>query len=253
MMNQGWLLATVFLPLFPFSMLFSLLARRIRHSWLRAALLLVWPQCGLLLLGGMSDVVPAWLQVWALATALLYAFRALALRDVWLWIVYMSVSLGATSWLLLASEGVQPIMLVMLALTLPLVILVLLTGELEKRFDAAYAGLGRGIAVTQPRLAGLIVLAILAVIATPVFPGFFAMLSSVMTHMTMAPLIAMLLLGLWLLWSWAGMRLLSGLVMGPPAQASGEITDLGMPLAMIYSAALFCLALSGLLLAQGLI
>ena len=74
------LLAGLFLPLFPLSMGFNFLLWRTRHVALRV-LLLLWPLAGLVLLRNHEIVIPDWIAPLALFTSALYAFRALALRD----------------------------------------------------------------------------------------------------------------------------------------------------------------------------
>src|SRR3569832_1394706 len=57
------LLAAFFLPLFPFSMVFNAALRAVRLVWLRAALLLIWPQIGEWLLAGAGMHLPqAWMS-----------------------------------------------------------------------------------------------------------------------------------------------------------------------------------------------
>ena len=254
MSDYAWLAAALFLPLFPFSMAFSVLARRLRGAWSRALLLLVWPQCGLWLLHALNGSdVPRWILPWAVMSALLYAFRAIPLRDAGLWQAYLSVSIGGVVWLLIGTVDGLAIELVTLALTLPLALLSLLTGEIEKRFGAAYAGLQGGMARRQPRLAGVFAVSMLAVIATPVFPGFFALLASTMAFVGLSPWLAAALLLVWLLWTWSGMRLLSGLLTGPVSRSAQQAGDLSQPLTMAYAGALLALALAGLALAGRLL
>ena len=50
MPEPSWIVAGLFLPLFPLGMVFNVLFQRIRNAWLRALLLLAWPLAGLGLL-----------------------------------------------------------------------------------------------------------------------------------------------------------------------------------------------------------
>jgi hypothetical protein len=66
-----YLLAALFLPLFPLSMVFNQGLGRLRQPWLRALLLLLWPQIGVLIISQAEAQVPDWFVVWALLTAAL--------------------------------------------------------------------------------------------------------------------------------------------------------------------------------------
>jgi NADH:ubiquinone oxidoreductase subunit 4 (subunit M) len=244
-MQVTCLLAALFLPLFPFSALFVVVHRKIKNPWARTALFLLWPQPGVILLTLAKPEVPDWVLAWATATALLYAIRALVVRELGLWLSYIGVSCWAIIWLVAAGDGLHDLALVALGMSLPLSLMTLLARELEKRFTAAYAGLYGGIVQTQPRLAALLVVGMLAVTATPLFPGFFTMLTSVIVQMSVSPLFALGLLLVWLLWTWSGMRLLQGLVMGPVNPMAREFADLETLSGGIYSALLVAMVWFG--------
>ena len=134
--------------------------------------------------------------------------------------------------------------------SLPLMLLALLGARLEERFGAAYTGLYGGLAQTLPRLSGVLVGVILAIVAAPLFPTFFAMLATVVAITPTMPLAALTVAGVWLLWSWAGTRLLQGL-MGP---ANGsKAPDLSLASTWAYTAVLVILLVSGHLLTGDLI
>jgi hypothetical protein len=234
----AYLLAALFLPLFPISLAFNTLFARLRQPLLRALLLLAWPQIGVYILlqtpGGIPDAV----VVWALLSAAFYAYRALALREVGLWIGFLATS----AWALIWSMGATPELLWLEALgfSLPLALLSLLTGALEQRVGAAHTALGGGLAAAAPRLAALFVVAVLAVEATPVFPGFFTLLAGVLGHAATAPGTALALLLVWLLWTWSGTRLLHGIVVGPRPHVPVE--DVSRPVAWGYATAFVALA-----------
>ena len=95
-----------------------------------------------------------------------------------------------------------------------------------------------------PRMSGVLVCVVLAVVATPLFPGFFAMLATVVATAPTAPLAALVMVGVWLLWSWAGARLLQGLIVGP-ANAAGA-PDLSLASTWAYAAVLVALFVGGL-------
>ncbi|MGW8246614.1 MAG: hypothetical protein ACWGOV_00775 [Acidiferrobacterales bacterium] len=241
------ILAGLFLPLFPLSMVFNLLFARLRHPMLRAVVLLAWPQVGLAIIFTAGVAVPGWLLVWALLTSLLYGLRALVLREVGLWSGFVATSAWALLWILHGS-GASPMQtqvqmqLFGLGISAPLVLLAFLVAGLERRFGAAYLGLYGGLAHSLPRFTGVLVVVVLAVIATPLFPTFFAMLSMIIKAFPATPIIAVGVGVVWLLWSWAGARLLQGLITGPQQLA---VADLGQANMWIYVVVLAGLMFSG--------
>ncbi|MEJ2060493.1 MAG: hypothetical protein P8Y64_08405 [Gammaproteobacteria bacterium] len=242
-------LAGLFLPLFPLSMAFNVLFNRIRNAWLRAMLLLAWPQLGLSLVPVADPSVADWFVALALFTSALYAFRAISLREMGQWAGYLATSAWALLWIVHVNH-VDPrlVRLYALAFSLPLVLLVLIGARLERYFGAAYSGLYGGLAQMLPRLAGVLVCVVLAITAAPLFPGFFAMLATITITTPTAPLAALVVAGIWLLWSWAGVRLLQGMIVGP---ASGEeVADLSLISTWAYVAVLIAL-LVGSLYAMG--
>jgi hypothetical protein len=208
----GYLLIGLFLPLFPLSIVFNAVLGRIAHPLQRSALLLAWPQVGLLVLSTFATEPPSWLVVWALVTSALYAFRLLAMREMGRWTGFLATSAWALLWLP-ASAGVPPsqLWLYAAAFSVPLAFVTLLARILEQRFGAAYTGLYGGLALSTPRLAGVLVISVLAATATPLFPSFFAMLGTLVVSQ---PVPAVVLTGVWLVWSWAAARLLQGLIVG---------------------------------------
>jgi NADH:ubiquinone oxidoreductase subunit 4 (subunit M) len=244
------ILAGLFLPLFPLSAAFTAVHERVGHRAGRVILLLAWPQAGLVLVQA-AGPPPDWVAPLALATAALYAFRAIALRELGQWTAYLATSLWALLWLA-GPEGAfaGSAHLHALGMSAPLALLALLTGWLEARFGAAYTGLYAGLAQTLPRFAGVLVVAVLASVALPLFPPFFTMLALLLTSVPGAPAMSLVLLVTWLLWTWAGARMIQGLVVGPadPDTVEFRVADLGQGAAWAYAAALAALAAGGLLL-----
>jgi NADH:ubiquinone oxidoreductase subunit 4 (subunit M) len=213
----------------------------LRNPWVRALLLLLWPQVGVLLLAQASEPAPAWFVTWALISAGLYAYRAIALREVGLWIGFVATSAWALLWVGVAEPA--SLHLQALSFSLPLALLSLLTGFLERRCGAAHTALGGGLAVAAPRFAALFVVAVLAAAATPVFPGFFTLLASVLDQVG-SPLTALALVATWLLWTWSGALLLQGMVVGAPRDTA--IEDLSITATWTYAAGFVALALVGI-------
>jgi NADH:ubiquinone oxidoreductase subunit 4 (subunit M) len=251
MTSLAYLLVGIFLPLFPLSMLFNVLYARVRNPVMRGLLLLVWPQIGLALVFafGLTHFEPGsnWILAWALMTSLLYALRALALREVGLWTSFVGTSSWALLWILLLGNGGNDaesfqLTLLTLGISVPLVMMALLGAGLEQRFGAAYLGLYGGLAQSIPRFSGVLVVVVLAIVATPVFPAFFALLSMIIKTTPVAPFIAIGVGLVWLLWSWAGARLLQGLIVGPKRNA---VADLSAATLWLYITVLVGLTLTG--------
>ena len=245
------IVAGLFLPLFPLSMVFNEVFDRIRAQKLRIALLLIWPQIGLVMASIANIDIPDWIIGWALFTSLLYGFRAVALREVGLWTSFLATSSWAILWVILdnGSEYTQ-LVFYALAFSAPLALLIVLCGELEKRFGAAYTDLYGGLAETVPRLSGVLVFVVLAVIATPLFPNFSAMLAAITGASATSFAAATVIACVWLIWSWAGARLLQGLIVGPAHEE--KTTDIGINSTWAYVAILSVLVISGIYSIGGL-
>src|SRR3569623_1666930 len=99
MSSMMWLLSAFFLPLFPLSMGFNAVFARLRHPLLRTALLLIWPQIGVLALSLEPPPLPEWVLALAVTTSILFGVRALALRELGLWTSLRSTSSGTLLWL----------------------------------------------------------------------------------------------------------------------------------------------------------
>lgn len=240
-----YLAFAIFIPLFPMSMLFNALYARIRSGLVRMAMLLLCPQAGLWLMSQTSMAIPDWLMPWAVGTALLYALRALVLRELGLWTAFLATSAWALLWLpLLGGLPHAQLQVWTLALSLPFILLAWLGVGLERRFGAAYTGLYGGLALTMPRYSGVLVCVVMAIMATPLFPGFFVLLDTIVTTAPVAPAIALGVGVVWLLWTWAGARLLQGLVVGR-ADRSREVDDLSLAGAWLYALLLLIFILAG--------
>lgn len=241
------LLAGIFLPLFPLSIAFNGALRVLRLPVLRALLLLVWPQFGVWLLTLSGHGVPEYFVLWALASALFYALRLLTTRDLGMWAGFLASSALALTWGM-AARGADALDLHLFVFwfSLPPALLLLLAGTLTQRFGAAYAGLQTGLARRLPRVAGVLALLVLAAMAMPLYPGFFAMLHLVKGFTAEAAIAALVV---WLLWSWAGSRLLGGLIFGP---RNGEpAADLGFVSLLLYLAVLTAFVAVGIHLIGG--
>lgn len=237
------ILAAFFLPLFPASVVFNRLAAATDPLAARLALFVLWPQIGVLLILWVDlAVAPGLIAAWAVLSAILYAFRMLTVREVGRWTTMLASSAWPLVWLYaLQAPAATNLVALTLALTAAPVLMLLVRAALASRLEAAYTGLHGGLAQDLPRLSGVIVVATLAAMALPLFPGFFALLA-VLGGATLWGAMGILLI--WLLWSWAGARLLEGTVFGP---RSGPIApDLSAP--ATWGVAL----LIGLIVAAGL-
>lgn len=244
-MDLRILAAALFLPLFPFSMLFNVLFEGVRKPFLRVALLIAWPEIGLWLLLGAEDRPPGWVIQLALATSLLYGFRALVLRELVHWISFLAISSWAVLWLAAGfTSDLDILRILALGFSLPLAILTLLADHLKKLFGASYAGLYNGLGHTMPRFSGILVFTILAVVATPVFPGFSAMTKAFLESTKGGLSGGVMLCLIWLTWGWAGARLIQGFVIGK--ENPGESQDLSLGLTWLYALLLTGLAVFGI-------
>jgi hypothetical protein len=245
----GLLLAAIFLPLFPLGMVFNLVFQRTRIAWQRSVLLVTWPFAGLYMLKVTAVQVPVEFAFWALISAMLYGFRALVIREVGVWTGFLATSAWALMWVSLA-VGLDPEELVfhVSAFSLPLVLLVLITAEVESRYESAYAGIISGIAEAQPRLAGVLVIIMLAVIGSPLFPAFFALLDSLMHVVRVLPVAALGVVVVWMLWSWSGIRLLQQLLVGPALAVRGS--DMSRSMTVGYGLSLSVLLVAGIYLSR---
>lgn len=216
---MNWLLpvlATMLLPLFPLSWLFNRLLTRLPLGWAQAVGIILLPQIGIELLH--ISVVPQALPVswrlygslWAVVSALLYAFRALSVRDVGIWTRLLASSGLALVWLDWWS-GAQLLAVQAFALTwsVPAALLLLLAAALTRRLGGAYLGLQGGLVVAVPRLTASLTMSALGLLATPLFPAFFALWRGFgQLPLAWVPL----LLPLPLLWGWASGRFFQDLL-----------------------------------------
>ena len=244
-MDTKILIAALFLPLFPLSMVFNVLFDRLRGPVPRIILLGVWPQIGLWLMKGSFESVPDWVIFLALFTSFLYGFRALVLRELVHWVSFLATSTWAILWLSMGfTDDMTTLSLLALGSSIPLVILTLLGDHLKKQFGASYAGLYNGLGHTMPRLSGLMVITMLAVIATPVFPGFTTMMTAILETTTSSLWGSLMLCLIWLMWGWAGARLLQGFVIGK--ESRGEFKDISATAAWFYALLLTGLGVFGI-------
>lgn len=239
----SYIIVGIFLPLFPFSMIFNAIHGRVHKPLLRILLLTLWPQIGLAIISVNSLEVTGGMLAWCLLTSMLYALRALALREVSLWTSFVGTSAWALLWVLLSyGETPHKLMLYCLGISVPLVLMTFLNAGLESRFGAAYLGLYGGLSQSIPRFTGILVLVVLAIVATPLFPTFFAMLNMILKAIPAAPSVAMGVAIIWLLWSWAGARLLQGLIVGPVMKSTSDLSQTSL---YLYIAALVGLLVAG--------
>jgi NADH:ubiquinone oxidoreductase subunit 4 (subunit M) len=250
MQTLNWVAAGFFLPMFPLGMLFNAVFQRIPTAWGRAVLLLVWPLPGVWLIHGVTTDMPGWMLYWALFSAVLYSFRAVVVKELGVWTGFIATSAWVMGWIgFAAGFTADELMMYLLAFGLPLAMLCLVTGEITRRYQAAYAGIVSGIAQAQPRLSGLLVIVVLAAIGSPLFPAFFAMLDSITHTIDIMPAMAAGILVVWLLWSWSGISLLQDILVGQATRFRHE--DISRGLTTAYAISLMILVLGGIYLVGG--
>ncbi len=234
------LAAALFLPLFPFSMLLNGLLSRLGSPLARFLLTLLWPQIGIFVLHAAKQPVPEGFVAWSIASSGFYALRLLTVRDLGIWAGFLASSAVALVWI--SSESDRHILAFWLSL--PSALLFLLSGAIETRCGAAYAGLSGGLATRFPRLSGLLVLTLLAAVATPPFPGFFAMLGLLQGAST-EPAI----LFIWLLWGWAAIKLVQGFQSG--SNEPHPANDIGRGATLMFACLLGVVVVASLYLKGG--
>jgi NADH:ubiquinone oxidoreductase subunit 4 (subunit M) len=240
-----WIFAAFFLPLFPLSMVFNVVYQRLTLPVFRFILVLVWPLPGIWLLKSHTEALPEWLMYCALATALLYGFRAVVVKEIGMWSGFLATSAWSLCWIIfIASNGADALSFHILSFALPLALMSLLVGEIIHRYESAYVGIVRGLAQAQPRLSGVFIIVMMAAIASPLFPGFFSLLHIITSLVLTYPFLAAGLLLLWLLWSWSGIRLLQELLVGPALPI--KYRDISRARAMAYAVLIVLLFLSGM-------
>lgn len=247
MQSYIWIAAALFIPLFPLSIVFNAVYQRIPVPFLRVLLILLWPLTGVWLLQNLNTPLPEWLIYWSLATALLYAFRAVVVKEVEMWNGFLATSAWSLCWIIaISSNRAEELSFYILSFSLPLALMSLLVGEIIHRYESAYAGIVRGVASAQPRLSGVIIIVMMAAIASPVFPGFFSMLKTIVLVVEGYPFLAVGLLLVWLIWSWSGMRLIQELLVGPALPV--KYRDISRARATAYGLLIALILLSGLFL-----
>ena len=240
------LIIGLFLPLFPFSMLFNWLFARLEHPGLRIMLLVAWPLTGLVLVDALALDTARDLSLilgWAIITALLYALRMLVIRELNHWTGFLATSLWALLWIPVSQgERFASLQLDVLGFTAPLLLLIIVAAMLSQRFGAAFAGLYNGIAIQLPRLSTVLVISVLAAIGTPLFPTFFSMLSFMMSGSVFA---AAAILITWLLWSWGGALIIQGFAVGESERVKTR-EDIGQAASLVLLLALAALVVVGI-------
>lgn len=245
MQDMNWIAAILFFPLFPFGMIFNTVFQRVRSGLLRVVLLLTWPLPGVWILQHTASVMPGWIAYWALFSAVLYGFRAVVIKEFGMWIGFLATSSWVLIWIGFESGvGIDNIVFHIFAFSLPLSLVTILVAELEKRYESAYTGVVSGLAEAQPRLSGLFVVAMLAVIGSPLFPAFFSMLDKIKQTIVVLPVVTAGLVSVWFLWSWSGMRLLQGLLVGSAVQLPKD--DIGYGVMALYITLFMILIIAGM-------
>ena len=236
------LIASLFLPLFPLSIVLNGALTTLRHPVARGMVLLLWPQLGIGLLQIAQHAIPPYFVPWALLTSGLYALRLLTVRDMGRWAGFLATSGLALTWAL-AAAGADRVDLHLFAFwfSLPHALMALLAYPLTRRFGAAYAGLQGGLIGHLPRLSGVLAVTALAAVATPPFPGFFGLLHVLQVLDWVG---AVAVLAIWLIWGWAATKLLQGFIFG--AERMESDADIGRASTLAFAGMLGVFIAAGL-------
>ncbi len=224
------LLATLLVPLFPGSWAFNRLIASLPTGLAQGLAVLVLPQLGLEVLrfAPPASLEPAgwrpWGMVWAAASALLYAVRALSARDVGIWSrLMLSSGLGLIWFVWWTGASMQALRIFALSWGVPAAVALFLAGALVDRLGGARLGLQGGLLEVMPRATTALVLAGLALTATPVFPAFFSLWRGLVS---VTPAWAVIWLPLIFLWGWAAGRLFQDLLFGD--YRGEKVADIGV-------------------------
>lgn len=262
-----FLLAGLFLPLYPLSIGANLLLKRqvgvdgadpMSRPAMKAAAIILMPligvglmQLGLALAADGARHLTTLFAVWGGLTSLLYAFRLLSVRDGKIWIAQLYTSALALVWVGVAHQ--VPPLLPALGLALSLLPLSLLLAQLTRRFGIARVGLYPGLGLRMPVFSSLFVPAVLVAVAVPFSPAFFAIIDLAFGGLGTNELMTLAPLSLsWLLWTWAGINLLTGIVFGTPREDLGYV-DLDRRDALFYGLGMSALSLFGIVLVEGVL
>lgn len=220
--------AAVLLPVFPTSLVFNALLNWTPTWWARAAAVIALPQAGVALVGSAPSTrlplvhSPGWIAL-VIFSSVLYAFRAISVREVAIWARLMATSGLSLVWILVApARGGHSMAVAALAWSVPAALLMIFAGLLSERTGGAYLGLQGGLATVAPRMSAVLTLSALALVATPVFPSFFALLQvfDLLALYWLWPLLVVLLV-----WGWSVGSFLQQLLFG--AYRGERIPDLG--------------------------
>ncbi|MGB5734982.1 MAG: hypothetical protein WBM40_11140 [Thiohalocapsa sp.] len=262
-----FLLAGLFLPLYPLSIGANLLLKRqvgvgdtdlLSRPSVKIAAIILMPlmgvglmSLGLTLTDGDATTLTTAFAIWGGLTSLLYAFRLLSVRDGKIWIAQLYSSALALIWVGVAHQ--VPPLLPALGLALSLLPLSLLLVRLTRQFGIARVGLYPGLGLRMPMFSLLFVPAVLVAVAVPFSPGFFAIADLAFGGAGNNELLTLVPLSLsWLLWTWAGVNLLTGIVFGTPREDL-SYTDLSRRDALLYAAGILVLSLFGIVLVEGVL
>jgi len=242
------LAATLFLPLFPFSIVLNWVLKRVANPVVRFLLLLLWPQIGIAVLSLASQKITDDIVAWALVSSMLYAIRLLTVRDLGIWAGFIASSALALTWGFVRDGSELEMRIFAFSFSLPAALLTLLTWPLTRRFGAAFAGVPSGLANFVPKLSWILVVTVFAAIATPPLPGFFAMLG--LLNKLDGPA-ALAVLVIWLLWGWAATKLLQAFISG--GDRVEAIADIGRMTTVLYTSLMALFVVAGILLTGGML
>jgi hypothetical protein len=97
------------------------------------------------------------------------------------------------------------------------------------------------------------VAAVLVAVAVPFSPGFFAIADLAFGGVSANELVTLVPISLsWLLWTWAGVNLMTGIVFGTPRDDLAYV-DLDRRAAVLHGAGMLLLSLFGIFLVEGVL
>jgi len=205
---MGKLLLLFTVPVLPF----SLLTNYVYHSCERCRDLfvpfLVLVAVFLISLG--SPEAGGFLKFLALLTSIVYTLRLVTLNELFEWLLYYYIAVMSLAWL-----NTEKMLFFIMAFSFPLIAINFLLLHLKSLFGTTHVRAIRGIAEVMPTFAFLTFISLISALAIAPAYSFFILYE---VFETLNPLVAVLLLFEWVLWSWAGFKLFSGVLFGTPRE-----------------------------------
>ncbi len=205
---MGKLLLLFTLPVLPFSLLTNYLylsCEKCRDLFVPFLVLL---SVFLISLG--TPEAGGLLKFLALITSVVYTLRLIALSELSDWLLYYYVAVMSLAWL-----NTEKMLFFVIAFAFPLIAINFLLLHLKSLFGTTHVRAIRGLAEVMPTFSLLTFVSLISALAIAPAYSFFVLYR---VFESLNPLLAVLLLFEWVVWSWAGFKLFSGVLFGTPRE-----------------------------------